>query len=176
MRSLLFPVLSSLCIIGFVACNSADNSKPTTTGDSATNNAPSAAPTSAPLDSTAGKAAIAGKYYKLIEIYGKPVVKDSTFFKESHVIFKEDGKQVAGNGGCNGFGAEYQLKDGNGIAITNLISTQMACPALETENQFTKALLEADNYTLNSDTLSLNKAKMAPLARLVVSAAPAATK
>lgn len=170
MRSLLFPVLSVLCITGFVACNNAENSKPTTTGDSATN-APSAAPTSAPTDSAAaGTPAIAEKYFKLIEIYGKPVVKDTTFFKETHVIFKAKDKQVVGNGGCNGFGAVYELKDGNGIAITNLISTQMACPALDIENQFTKALLEADNYNLNGDTLILNKAKMAPLARLVVSA------
>jgi hypothetical protein len=41
----------------------------------------------------------------------------------------------------------------------------MACPNLETETHFFKALQMADNYILNGDTLILNKARMAPLAR-----------
>ena len=169
MRNLLLPVLSALCLIGFTYCNSgADSSKTTPSGDSTTANTPSAAPASGTTDSSAAAAPIMEKYWKLIEVYGKPVKVDSTFFKEAYVLFKAKDKQVVGNGGCNGFGAAYELKDGNGIAITNLISTQMACPALEIENEFTKALLAADNYNIVGDTLILNKAKMAPLARMVI--------
>ena len=43
----------------------------------------------------------------------------------------------------------------------------MACPDMETETQFYKVLEMVDNYYHNNDTLILNKAKMAPLARFV---------
>jgi heat shock protein HslJ len=41
----------------------------------------------------------------------------------------------------------------------------MACEHMEIENGLNKALVTADNYSLNGDNLSLNKARMAPLAR-----------
>jgi len=45
------------------------------------------------------------------------------------------------------------------------MSTKMACENMEVENDLTKALMAADNYSMDGDNLSLNKARMAPLAR-----------
>jgi heat shock protein HslJ len=47
------------------------------------------------------------------------------------------------------------------------MSTLMACPDMETEQMLLGIFERVDNYSLSADgkTLSLNKARMAPLAR-----------
>ncbi len=166
MKKTILPAFISFCVVAAFSCNdqsqTSGTDKDSTKVDTTVAPAPAAA-RSASTDSTGLKE----KYWKLTEINGKPVKVDSTFMKEPHVIFKEAQNQVNGNGGCNGFGGEYELKALNRIKISKLVSTQMACPALDIENQFTKALTEADNYYVNGDTLILNKARMAPLARFV---------
>ena len=54
------------------------------------------------------------------------------------------------------------------IKFNQGMSTMMACEDLDIENQFTKAVLAADNYSVNGNTLTLNKARMAPLAKFVL--------
>lgn len=168
MKKTILPAFISFCVVAAFSCNNqSQTSGPgadSTTVDTPVTPAPApAAARSVSTDSTGLKE----KYWKLTEINGKPVKVDSTFMKEPYMIFKEAQNQVNGNGGCNGFGGEYELKALNRIRISKLVSTQMACPALDIENQFTKALTEADNYYVNGDTLILNKARMAPLARFV---------
>lgn len=41
----------------------------------------------------------------------------------------------------------------------------MACPDINTETALLEVLSSADNYTINGQQLSLNKARMAPLAK-----------
>jgi heat shock protein HslJ len=168
MKKTILPAFISFCVVAAFSCN--NQSQPSSSGTDTTKVDTPATPAPAPAaarsvsnDSTGLKE----KYWKLTEINGKPVKVDSSFMKEPHVIFKEAQNQVNGNGGCNGFGGEYELKAPNRIKIERIISTQMACPALDIENQFTKVLTEADNYYVNGDTLILNKARMAPLARFV---------
>jgi heat shock protein HslJ len=117
---------------------------------------------------TKEKYAILEKYWKLVELNGKPVIVDSSFRKEPHIIFKDEGSRFVGNGGCNGFSGTYQLGNMNKIELSQAISTLMACPASEIESQFLKTLAMADNYTINGDMLVLNKARMAPLARFKI--------
>ena len=108
---------------------------------------------------------ITEKYWKLVELMGKPVTWIDGQGKEVHMILKADKLQVNAHGGCNGIGGSYQLYPMNRIRFGNLISTMMACPALETENGFKKALETADSYILDGDKLQLIRARMAPLAR-----------
>jgi heat shock protein HslJ len=167
MKKTILPVFISFCVMAAFSCNDAakpEDPKPDTT---AANNLPAPAPAPAAAALPSDSTGLTEKYWKLTELHGKPVKVDSTFMKEPHVIFKTAENQVNGNGGCNGFGGQYELKSPNRIKVGNLVSTQMACPALEIENAFTKALQTADNYYVIGDTLVLNKAKMAPLARFV---------
>ena len=108
---------------------------------------------------------IAEKYWKLTELLGKPVVVDSTFIKEPHVIFKAQENRVIGHGGCNSISGSYEQKEGNKIFISNVIATRMSCPTIHLELDFLNVLAMADNYNVKGDMLVLNKAKMAPLAR-----------
>jgi heat shock protein HslJ len=63
-------------------------------------------------------------------------------------------------------GGHYELKEGNRIRFYNVITTKMAClNSMDLENRFLQVINIADNYNLNGNTLTLNKARMAPLAR-----------
>lgn len=107
------------------------------------------------------------KYWKLVELNGKPVSPVAEGQREPYLTLKVLNKGVIGNGGCNGFGATYELLPGNRIRFFQILSTMMACPNLNDEQELFKVLETADNYSYYNDTMTLNKAKMAPLARFV---------
>ncbi|WP_418122586.1 META domain-containing protein [Chryseobacterium sp. PTM-20240506] len=111
---------------------------------------------------------ITGKTWKLIEINGQPIQlknpKNNPYFKLNMTDMRYEG-----NAGCNGLGGTFEIKqDIMRIKFNQGISTMMACDDLEIEQRFTKALLAADNYSVSGKILSLNKAKMAPLAKFVL--------
>lgn len=115
-----------------------------------------------------GNKDITGKTWKLTELNGKPIAlksqKNNPYFKLNMADMRYEG-----NAGCNGLGGTFEIKpDIMRIKFNQGISTMMACEDLNIENQFTKALLTADNYSVNGNTLTLNKARMAPLAKFVL--------
>lgn len=106
------------------------------------------------------------KYWKLTELMGKSVVTPEGG-KEAFMILKMEGNRVNGNSGCNTFNGSYTLKPGNRIQFSQMASTMMMCLNMETEKKMNEVLGMADNYVVNGDTLVLNRARMAPLARFV---------
>ncbi|UKB84833.1 META domain-containing protein [Chryseobacterium sp. MEBOG06] len=111
---------------------------------------------------------ITGKTWKLTELNGQPIKlknpKNNPYFK-----LEMDGMRYEGHAGCNGLGGTFEIKpEIMRIKFNQGMSTMMACEDLDIENQFTKAILAADNYSVNGNTLTLNKARMAPLAKFVL--------
>lgn len=106
---------------------------------------------------------ITGKYWKLVEINGQPFTGGTN--KEPYIILKVEDHRVNGTGGCNAFSGGYALQAGNRITFSQIVSTEMACPDMAIESSLLKVLQMADNYNLRKDTLILNRARMAPLAR-----------
>ncbi|WP_160140015.1 META domain-containing protein [Chryseobacterium sp. c4a] len=111
---------------------------------------------------------ITGKTWKLTELNGQPIKlknpKNNPYFK-----LDMNGMRYEGHAGCNGLGGTFEIKqDVMRIKFNQGMSTMMACEDLDIENQFTKAILAADNYSVNGNTLTLNKARMAPLAKFVL--------
>lgn len=111
---------------------------------------------------------ITGKKWKLTELNGKPIelknTKNNPYFK-----LNMEGMRYEGHAGCNGLGGTFEIKqDVMRIKFNQGMSTMMACEDLDIENQFTKTILAADNYSVNGNTLTLNKARMAPLAKFVL--------
>lgn len=104
------------------------------------------------------------KYWKLVELNGQPV---PALEREPHMILKAEGGRVVGFGGCNGFTGSYTLDTAaSRIRFSQVASTLMACPSgMEVESAFHEVLRTADNYSLSGDHLTLNRARMAPLAR-----------
>jgi copper homeostasis protein (lipoprotein) len=111
---------------------------------------------------------ITEKYWKLIEINGRAVQVKEKLNREPHFILKQAEHKVLGTGGCNSFFGTYELKEGNRISFSKMGATQMACMDMEVEGLLFKTLERTDNYSLKNDTLQLNKARMAPLAKFVV--------
>ncbi len=102
-------------------------------------------------------------YWKLVELRGQPV---KTVRKDAYMILKNDGR-VQGNGGCNGMGGSYVLKEPNRLSFGPMISTMMACAeGMDTEQGLHAVLEQADSYVIGDNgQLQLLKARMAPLAR-----------
>lgn len=107
---------------------------------------------------------IAETYWKLVELNGKPV---SGLAGEPYLLLKRDGKRVNGFGGCNNFTGTYSVDaDHARIRLGQLASTSRACMSgMDVEAAFHAVLERADNYSLGEGRLTLNRARMAPLAR-----------
>lgn len=111
---------------------------------------------------------ITNKVWKLTEIKGQPIKlknpRSNPYFKLNTTDMRYEG-----HGGCNGVGGTFEIKqEVMRIKFNQGMSTMIACDDLDTERAFLDALLAADNYSVNGNTLTLNKAKMAPLAKFVL--------
>jgi heat shock protein HslJ len=121
------------------------------------------------MDNTAASsnADLKETYWKLTELRGVAVTEPKEGEKEVYFRLRNDGSKVEGNGGCNGFGGTFELSEGNRIRFSKMISTMMYCSRMETETELYKVFETADNYAISGNTLQLNKARMAPLAKFV---------
>ncbi|BEV06132.1 META domain-containing protein [Chryseobacterium gambrini] len=111
---------------------------------------------------------ITGKTWQLTELNGKPIqLKNPQAVP--HFMLNTSTMRYEGHGGCNGVGGTFEIKpEAMRIKFNQGMSTMIACDDLETERAFTQALLSADNYSVNGNTLTLNKARMAPLAKFTL--------
>lgn len=107
---------------------------------------------------------VTGKYWKLVELRGRPV---SVLEREPHFVLEVEEGRMHGFGGCNTFTGSYSLDEGvSRIRFSKVASTMKAClSGMEVERAFHDVLRTVDNYSLNGDRLALNRARMAPLAR-----------
>jgi heat shock protein HslJ len=103
-----------------------------------------------------------GKRWKLVELGGKKVEGQVAFIK-----IEAESNTVSGNLGCNNFTGFYELKIGNRLKFSNLAVTQKMCLDMKTEDELKKTLDIADNYNVSENSLILNRARMAPLAKFV---------
>lgn len=111
-----------------------------------------------------GNSQVEGKRWQLIELNGKKINGTA----ESHyIIFSPNDNKLIMKAGCNAIINNYKIKNDLQLKVTAGISTKMAC-ADKTEEELMKALLMADNFTSDGASLTINKARMAPLARFKV--------
>lgn len=104
---------------------------------------------------------LANTKWKLKKLMGRDPENKSN--KDFLLVFDAEGRFSAFVG-CNNLGGKYEIKEGNQILFGKVISTMMACVDMTTEQEFKKILEIVDSYTINDKKLSLNKARMAPLA------------
>lgn len=108
-----------------------------------------------------GNLNVEDKKWKLIELFGKPV-KGSA---ETHyIIFHSKDGRTEAKANCNVILNNYKIRNQYRLIITPGITTLMACPD-NLEQELIEALAQADNLSVSKTNLSLNKARMAPLAR-----------
>ena len=101
---------------------------------------------------------ITEKYWKLVELNGKPLPNVSRE-KEPFLVLKDKGKNFGGNAGCNTLLGKYELGDRNKISFSDLVTTMMACPNPDTELAIRDALESTDHYVIAGDFLRLEDAR-----------------
>ena len=107
------------------------------------------------------------RYWRLTELNGQPLPK---LDREPWLILKEADGRMNGFGGCNRFTGSFKLDAAaSRLRFGQIATTSMACiSGMEVEQAFYEALRNADNYSLAGNHLTLNRARMAPLARFEV--------
>ncbi|MFV3408954.1 META domain-containing protein [Bdellovibrio bacteriovorus] len=103
--------------------------------------------------------------WELVELMGQPVKYANADSQKVYIQFNGGDNRVNGSDGCNSFTGAYEETPGQRLFISKLASTKKFCVKMPTEDNFAEVLQGVDNYTVDGDNLSLNKARMAPLAR-----------
>ena len=104
------------------------------------------------------------KKWILIELNGATITNSSEE-RIAFIRFDMETGLFSGSNSCNRFFGDYEILKGNQIKLGPAGATLMACPDAKYEQAFMEMLRKIDNYTVYEGVLSLNKAKMAPLAR-----------
>lgn len=110
-----------------------------------------------------GNPAAEDKRWQLVELFGRPVAGRA----ETHyLIFHSREGRLEAKANCNVLRSEYKIRNTYQLHIKPGASTLMACPDQQNlEQDLARALAQTDNLSVSATTLSLNKARMAPLAR-----------
>lgn len=107
---------------------------------------------------------ISNKKWELIELFGKEVSTNDNQ-KRPVLQFNKAENSFHSTTDCNGFFGEFKAEENGKIAFSKVASTMMACTTMALQDGLSKVYQEADNYTVNNGVLSLNKGRVAPLAR-----------
>ena len=124
------------------------------------------------LEKAPRDARLEDKRWELTEVMGQPVAVSP---EGSQAFVRFDGAQgtVNGNNSCNNFFGTYVLAKGGRVRFgDDLAATMMACPDMTVEVAFMDALRRIDNYAIDGENLSLNRARMAPLLRFRAAPGP----
>lgn len=108
---------------------------------------------------------IANTHWQLVELQGKPVNATASP-REPFLMIKTEESRVTGNGSCNTFTGSCELNEQeHRIKFSKIASTKMACfEDMDIEQQFFNVLEHVDNYSINGNRMTLNRARMAPSA------------
>src|SRR5690606_29398148 len=103
--------------------------------------------------------------WTLSKLDGKDLENSIQNGKTIHFTLHSEDNRFSGFSGCNNFSGTYTLETGNRISFSQIASTRMACPDSKIDEQEILDVFNlADNYSISGNTLTLNKAKRAPLA------------
>jgi len=103
-----------------------------------------------PLDAGAR---LEGPTWRLAEVGGRPVPA-SEAGSRPHIRLTADGRKLQGSAGCNRMMGTYEL-NGTSLKFGPIMTTKMACPAMETEQAFLNALDSTVRYEINGSSLTL---------------------
>jgi heat shock protein HslJ len=146
------------------ASGTADSTGAAPAPDSSTSVAPEAPAPAAPA------AALEGTEWRLVDIGGQPSPTGADSTRHPGFTLLAEGRKVQGSAGCNRMTGTYQL-DGQELKFGPLATTRMACPAMQTETAFLKALEATTRYEVSGSSLTLYGADTA-VARLEAAAKP----
>ena len=98
------------------------------------------------------KTRLAGTEWQLIQLGGKAVKPEEGKFT---VTLLAEGNRLTGVGACNRLTGAYKTDGKRTLKIGPLAATMMACPGMEQEDAFTKALEATTHYDMDGPMLLL---------------------
>ena len=110
-----------------------------------------------------GNQLVEDKKWQLVELNGK-AVEDSNP-ENYYLIFNSKNRVAKAKANCNSINLGYKIKNELSVQFSKGIMTLMACPEGSIEQEYMEVLNTVDNLSTDGETLSLNKARMAPLAK-----------
>ena len=108
-----------------------------------------------------GNILVEDKRWHLVELNGQKVEGTADRY---FLIFDSKERRAQAKANCNIILLSYKIKDELMLSFGQGATTMMACPDT-IENEYLRVLRMVDNLSTDGKTLSLNKARMAPLAR-----------
>lgn len=117
---------------------------------------------------------LTGTRWRLVEVNGQQLDSGMQTAKQPYLLLPGGTDSlVQGFGGCNGFFGTFKTGPADRLRFSGMGSTMMACEGkMEVETAFLASLERTDSFAIKGDTLSLHRARMAPLARLVAEKDP----
>jgi copper homeostasis protein (lipoprotein) len=94
-----------------------------------------------------------GSRWVLVRIGDKAVMAQEGR-AEPYIVLQTTSKQVAGHAGCNRLSGGYTIER-DALRLSEITTTRMACPELETENEFLNALETVERWKLMDNQLAL---------------------
>lgn len=98
-----------------------------------------------------------------MELNGKEVENSNP--EEYFIIFNSEDGRAQAKANCNVLNYGYKIKNELQLEFKQGMATLMACPEGNIEDEFREVLNTVDNLSVDGETLTLNKARMAPLAK-----------
>ncbi|CAH0990073.1 hypothetical protein SIN8267_00156 [Sinobacterium norvegicum] len=103
---------------------------------------------------TAPNASLTNTYWKLMTLDGKPAPVGADD-REVYFQMMEQDNAVRGFGGCNRYMGTFSF-DENGLNLSPLASTMMACPeGMDLEQQYHQALAKMKTVSVDGETLTM---------------------
>lgn len=110
-----------------------------------------------------GNPMVENKKWQLVELNGKEVENSNP--EEYFIIFNSEDGRAQAKANCNVLNYGYKIKNELQLEFKQGMATLMACPEGNIEDEFREVLNTVDNLSVDGETLTLNKARMAPLAK-----------
>lgn len=110
-----------------------------------------------------GNFTVEDKKWQLIELNGKAIENSNP--ENYYLIFDSKERVAHTKVNCNLINVSYKIKKELSINFKQSMMTLMACPDGNIEQEYMEVLNTVDNLSTDGETLTLNKARMAPLAK-----------
>lgn len=114
-------------------------------------------PVSAQTQAPGGDSRLENTGWRLVS-FGQPNAETPVIEGAELTLEFDSGVKAGGFGGCNTFGAEYQVVGEDQISINEIIATEIACEAegvMQQEIAYFQALRSADRFEFSGDMLTI---------------------
>ncbi|MCH8487644.1 MAG: META domain-containing protein [Candidatus Cyclonatronum sp.] len=91
---------------------------------------------------------LADSPWLLVNLFGEEFTLEMEGLRQPGITFDAEEGRVHGFAGCNQFTGGFSVAEGRELSFTQMASTKMACPDMEVEDRYFKALEQTARVSL----------------------------